>query len=218
MATTLLCYGDSNTYGYDPRSYLGERYPRSVRWTGLLAEEGYTVRNEGMNGRSIPRDNGILAAVSLLLETPFRLLTVQLGINDLLNDPSLTAEDCARRMETFLSALLSDGAVLPRQILLVAPPPCVPGDWVRDERLLEQSAQLGCTYQAVAVRLGTAFVNAGTWHIERAFDGVHFSTAGHRAYAARMRDTLAGLGIFPEAPAVFSEEKTEFLHGPAELI
>lgn len=56
MATTLLCYGDSNTYGYDPRSYLGERYPRSVRWTGLLAEEGYTVRNEGMNGRSIPRE------------------------------------------------------------------------------------------------------------------------------------------------------------------
>lgn len=21
---TVICYGDSNTYGYDPRSYLGE--------------------------------------------------------------------------------------------------------------------------------------------------------------------------------------------------
>ena len=207
MVTTLLCYGDSNTFGYDPRSYLGERYPRSVRWTGLLAEEGYTVRNEGMNGRSIPRDNGILAAVPLLLETPFRLLTVQLGINDLLNDPSLTAEDCARRMETFLSALLSDGAVLPRQILLVAPPPCVPGAWVRDERLLEQSARLGHAYQAVAARLGTAFVNAGTWQIERVFDGVHFSPAGHRAYAAGMRDALAGLGVFPDGPVALPEEK-----------
>ena len=99
MGMTLLCYGDSNTYGYDPRSYLGERYPRSVRWTGLLAEAGYEVRNEGLNGRSIPRDSGIPAAVRLLLADPFRLLTVQLGVNDLLNDPALTAEDCARRME-----------------------------------------------------------------------------------------------------------------------
>ena len=24
---TLLCYGDSNTYGFDPRSYFGGRYP-----------------------------------------------------------------------------------------------------------------------------------------------------------------------------------------------
>ena len=92
MGMTLLCYGDSNTYGYDPRSYLGERYPRSVRWTGLLAEAGYEVRNEGLNGRSIPRDSGIPAAVRLLLAAPFRLLTVQLGVNDLLNDPALTAD------------------------------------------------------------------------------------------------------------------------------
>ena len=35
---TILCYGDSNTYGFDPRSWLGERYPADVRWTGLLRE------------------------------------------------------------------------------------------------------------------------------------------------------------------------------------
>ena len=32
---TLLCYGDSNTWGYDP-STRG-RYPPHVRWTGVLA-------------------------------------------------------------------------------------------------------------------------------------------------------------------------------------
>ena len=110
-------------------------------------------------------------------------------------------------MEGFLSALLADGALLSRQVLLVAPPPCVPGDWVRDERLLEQSARLGHAYQAVAARLGTAFVNAGTWQIERVFDGVHFSPAGHRAYAAGMRDALAGLGVFPDGPVALPEEK-----------
>ena len=32
--TTILCYGDSNTYGYNPVN--GLRYPKDVRWTGVL--------------------------------------------------------------------------------------------------------------------------------------------------------------------------------------
>lgn len=47
----ILCFGDSNSYGYDPRSYLGGRYPASVRWTALLEAAGWMVINEGENGR-----------------------------------------------------------------------------------------------------------------------------------------------------------------------
>ena len=36
MNGPMLCFGDSNTYGYDPRSYLGSRYPTEERWTGIL--------------------------------------------------------------------------------------------------------------------------------------------------------------------------------------
>ena len=32
MGHRIVCYGDSNTYGYNPRSYLGGRYPEAVRW------------------------------------------------------------------------------------------------------------------------------------------------------------------------------------------
>ena len=28
----LLCCGDSNTYGYDPRSFFGDRYPKESHW------------------------------------------------------------------------------------------------------------------------------------------------------------------------------------------
>ena len=28
----VICFGDSNTYGYDPRSYLGGRYDPDSRW------------------------------------------------------------------------------------------------------------------------------------------------------------------------------------------
>ena len=52
----VICFGDSNTYGYDPRSYFGGRYEKEDRWVDLLAAQtGWTVRNCGANGREIPR-------------------------------------------------------------------------------------------------------------------------------------------------------------------
>ena len=51
--TTILCYGDSNTYGYNPVN--GLRYPKGVRWTGVLQKmlgEEYEVIEEGCNGRT----------------------------------------------------------------------------------------------------------------------------------------------------------------------
>ena len=35
----ILCFGASNTYGYDPRSYFGSQYPAQYRWVDLLAEK-----------------------------------------------------------------------------------------------------------------------------------------------------------------------------------
>lgn len=64
MRRRLLCYGDSNTYGYDSRSYLGGRYPEPVRWTGLLKEYGWEVCNEEENGRSTPRYGGEIESQS----------------------------------------------------------------------------------------------------------------------------------------------------------
>ena len=54
----ILCYGDSNTWGYTPGS--GERHAPDVRWTGVLRRrlgEGWEVLEEGMNGRTTVFDN-----------------------------------------------------------------------------------------------------------------------------------------------------------------
>ena len=61
---TLLCFGDSNTWGYDPRSALRtERYPRDVRWPGRLAQalgDDWEVIAEGLNGRTATRDDPLV--------------------------------------------------------------------------------------------------------------------------------------------------------------
>ncbi|MBD5134257.1 MAG: lipase [Clostridiales bacterium] len=190
MCRRLLCYGDSNTYGYDPRSYLGGRYPKSVRWTALLDAEGWEVINQGENGRSIPQlDQEIKTAVQTILSAKTEAAVIMLGSNDLLQCPGLTAENCGGRMERFLTSLLAETPAT-LKIALVAPPPMELGAWVSDQRTIETSHQLAECYEAVAHRLGIAFADAGAWGVELSYDGVHFSEKGHLAFAQGMQATL----------------------------
>ena len=196
MDRTIFCFGDSNTYGYDPRSYLGDRYPREVRWTGLLAEHpGWRVENLGQNGRSIPCRPGELAQLRNQLEDfgPLDVLTVMLGSNDLLQPHGFTAGDTAARMEVFLRQLLPAFSWGKSRLLLVCPPPMRPGTWVQEERLLAESAALGDAYGALARRLGIAFADTRGWGIPLLFDGVHFSPEGHRRFAREIARVLEPL-------------------------
>ena len=44
----VICFGDSNTYGYDPRGYFGGRYDADSRWVDILATEtGWAICNMG---------------------------------------------------------------------------------------------------------------------------------------------------------------------------
>lgn len=188
-----MCFGDSNTYGYDPRSYLGGRFPKSVRWTGRLEADGWEVFNQGENGRSVPRlDFEIEAAVQSVQKARPDILTVMLGSNDLLQCPGLAARVCGERMERFLTALLGKAS----EILLIAPPPMEPGDWMPDERLLIESQRLAGSYKELARRLNIHFANAGAWNIELTYDGVHFSESGHRAFTDNLLKVLTA--TFPD--------------------
>ncbi len=112
MEGTLICYGDSNTYGYDPRSFLGGRYPANQRWPELLAAEtGWTVLNAGQNGRTIPDSSCEIRRVTSDLpqwaaENEPVWLWIMLGTNDLLQSGAATAEIVTERMERFLRELL----------------------------------------------------------------------------------------------------------------
>lgn len=190
MSRKIVCFGDSNTYGYDPRSYLGGRYPEFIRWTGLLKAAGWEVWNKGENGLSIPRLDGEIQAVAqVACRIEAQVMTVMLGSNDLLQRPSLQAEVVEDRMERFLTAVFTD--IPPSlKVLLIAPPPMSPGVWVPDERLIEESRKLADCYKTLAQRLGIHFADAGAWGVDLTFDGVHFSELGHRVFAEELQKTL----------------------------
>lgn len=182
----LLCFGDSNTYGYDPRSCFGGRYGAESRWPDLLAHaSGWEVVNEGENGREIPRRESDLTRFGACLRRCRPdLLLIMLGGNDLLQGAS--AGETQERMEAFLRRIDME----PSRIVLIAPPPMQPGAWITEARLLTDSAALADAYRAVAQRLSAAFLDAGEWGVSLTFDGVHFTEEGHRAFAEKLYAAL----------------------------
>lgn len=174
----VICFGDSNTYGYDPRGYFGGRYDADSRWVDILATEtGWTISNMGQNGREIPS-----AAPAFPADTD--LLIIMIGTNDLLQGQS--PEQAAERLERFLSGIHLNRS----KILLIAPPPVTMGAWVPSAKLIDDSRTFARLCQALAERMDIRFANAGNWDISLAYDGVHFTEQGHKSFATKLLEEL----------------------------
>ena len=174
----VICFGDSNTYGYDPHGYFGGRYNADSRWVDILATKtGWTVRNLGENGREIPS-----TAPNFPADTD--LLIVMLGTNDLLQGRS--PEQAAVSLKRFLSGISLDRS----KIFLIAPPPMKQGAWVPNQQLIDDSHAFAQLCQTLAEQLGIHFADAGKWDIPLAYDGVHFTEQGHKTFAAELLEEL----------------------------
>ena len=107
-----------------------------------------------------------------------------LGTNDLLQGRS--PEQAAERLERFLSGIPLDRI----KILLIAPPPVTLGAWVPSAKLIDDSRTFARLCQILAERIGIRFADAGKWDIPLAYDGVHFTEQGHKAFAAGLLEAL----------------------------
>lgn len=172
----VICFGDSNTFGYNPYARCGEPY--DPRWTDILAEiTGWQVINQGVNGREVPDE-------PFFISSDTDLFLVMLGTNDLLQLD--TPEAAAKRMEIFLSGVDAS------KVVLIAPPPMVLGEWVQDEELIEDSIHMSELYRDLSERLGLRFMDAGDWKIPLAYDGVHFTGDGQYIFANCLYTALKG--------------------------
>ena len=213
--TAILCYGDSNTWGY--QASTAERLGRWERWPGVLQRElgdDVHVIEEGQNGRTTVFDvpfeadrNGLThLPVSLQTHHPLDLVMIDLGTNDLFL-PGVNAYHAARGAIKLAEVVLAsdagpaDGAPL---VLVVVPPPFAPlGQW-------DQAASPGA--EAESQRLSRAFIDAAAAvkeedgitvplldlrdHVTSSpIDGIHFEADGHRsignAVAATLRKMLS---------------------------
>jgi lysophospholipase L1-like esterase len=205
---TVLCFGDSNTWGSDPATRT--RFAPDVRWTGVLAAvlgEGYRVVEEGLNGRTTRWDDPIelhrngLAYLVPCLEShqPLDLVTIMLGTNDLKARFRLSAADIAQSAAGLAqiaqrTARTADGT--PSRVLLIAPPPLarLSGYDLMFEGAPAKSALFADYYARSAGWNGLDFFDAGAVIRSSDLDGIHFEAAEHRklgeALAGRVRELI----------------------------
>lgn len=207
----VLCFGDSNTWGYMPES--GERYPYAVRWTtvlGRLLKEEYRVENEGLNGRTtafdrvgFPWKNGAdYLTPCISSHKPVHTMVVMLGTNDCLSELELSDAQLKEGMERVLTvadtALLEFQGVLPKRIL-VTPAAMLPNmagtpfSDQADELSVARSRRLASVYAPLAKAHGWLFLDGTDAFEVSGFDHMHLTEKGHRQLA----EALFGLMTIP---------------------
>ena len=211
MATTVLCYGDSNTYGFDPRT--GFRYAEGVRWTSRLASllgEEYRVVEEGCNGRTTIFDdplegwkNGLdYLKPCLNSHKPVDIVVLMLGSNDLKETFHATAAEIADGagvlVKTIREFTEEKQGFIP-QVVLVSPPEI--GEGIRYsafygsflENAIERSRQFPAEYKRIADTYGCVFCDAAEWIRPSEADSLHLDPEAHRVLAEKLSDVIRGM-------------------------
>ena len=197
MQKRVLCFGDSNTWGYIP---TGGRYDAHTRWPMRMAEllgEGWAVIEEGFNGRTCvyddPVEGGFKSGLSylppcLMSHNPLDAVAIMLGSNDTKRRFNLTPMTIGQSMMQLVRACklygMDQNGDAPR-IVIVAPPPIL--DNLMQTRHAECFGQ-----QAIAVSAGLShelrriaklmrcdFFDAGPYAEVSPLDAVHMTERGH---------------------------------------
>ena len=207
----VLCYGDSNTWGYEPAT--GNRYPEEVRWPGVLARElgdGFRVVEEALNGRTTVREDPVEEYKSgkvylrpcLESHAPLDLVIIALGVNDLKARFFASASDAADGAGALVNISQHSGAGSGGRapaVLLVAPPPV--GVLTELAQMFagaqEKSWGFSHQYRRVAEKYGCVFLDAGEVVRPSDRDGIHLEAGEHRklgeAVASLARGAAGGL-------------------------
>lgn len=193
----ILCFGDSNTYGYIPGGK--GRYGWNVRWTSILADRLYAeeirVTEEGLCGRTtvfedeLREDRKGSDLLPALLEShkPLDTVILMLGTNDCKSYYHASAEVIGLGVEKLIGQIRQADRSI--KILLISPILLGEEVWKAefdpefDRESVETARKLKAVYQRIAVEQGTYFMAASDYATPSPVDQEHLDEEGHRRLA-----------------------------------
>ena len=201
---TILCYGDSNTWGYDPKT--GKRFDHKIRWPMVLesllnkkappGDPEWWVVEEGQNGRTSCREDPVegdrngLRQILPILEShkPIDIVVVMLGTNDLKLRFNPTPYDIARGVQELVKVIKKSDTgpndAAPK-VLMICPPATVESTTFRYifGDTVKLSKKLPPLYRALASECEVAFLDAGKYIVSSPVDGIHLEAEEHHKLA-----------------------------------
>jgi len=203
----VLCFGDSITRGTAP--VTGERYPRNVRYTGILQSllgEEYLVIEEGLNGRTclIERKTDSYRNAQCYVEAcigshqPVDYMIVMLGSNDAIASFDASADYIAQGMRQLVGRIIDytnahQGGNLK---LILCCPPETNANWknspIREELIgsKEKTHALIEKYRKIADDYGIIFFNTNDYVEASKEDSVHLNADMQRKFAEAIAEVI----------------------------
>jgi len=217
---TILCYGDSNTWGFVPTQpgTVIQRYPKNIRWPGRLQEhlgKNYYIIEEGLNGRAtnidhpIPPDrNGArYLPPCLYSHAPIDLVILSLGGNDLktyFQRDLTTIIDGIRELVTIIqSSSYGHDLQSPPQVLLLSHLiPLKIAETLKDdmgcvlfENMVERATKLIPMVETLASEVGCHYYDISNEIKPSFIDGIHLDEDGHRKSAKLIAEKIASMKL-----------------------
>jgi len=194
---SVLCFGDSNTYGLKPDG--SGRFEKTERWTGVLSEmlghQNYEVIEEGLVGRTTVfedstrqgRNGSKLLPILLESHGPVDTVVVMLGTNDCKAVYNASPKLIARGAEILLRQIRDNNSAA--KILLLSPIHLGDTVWKEefdpefDEKSVITSKELKAVFAKLAEEFDCMFLAASDVAKPSETDQEHLDEKGHLALA-----------------------------------
>ena len=191
----ILCFGDSNTFGFNPHN--GLRYSKEVRWTGILQSlcgTDYKIIEAGCNNRTCFRNNpegkiytGHQALPDYLIEKT-DIIIIGLGSNDLQRQYKTSLLELEYGLEAMVKLVKT---TLPNSKLIILSPSIISESVLKakifsflfDKESVNKSKQLGDIYERVAHKMDCDFINLAKIAQPSDIDGLHYEPCTHKIIA-----------------------------------
>lgn len=197
----ILCYGDSNTFGYNPCD--ASRYDKHTRWTALLQNilgSEYQIIEEGMCDRTAIADNDKGFSFSAQKHFPdfmsdakeVDILVLWIGTNDLQFKYNLSLEQIEEGLEKLIKIAQNSA----EKIVLI--PSVELSDNILngyfrcqfDNVSVSKSKEMNKIYEKLSQIYNLEYFDVNKFVKPSATDGLHYDAEGHKIISQKLSELL----------------------------
>ncbi len=197
----ILCYGDSNTWGYNPAN--GERFDVNTRWTGVLQKllgQNYWIIENGLNGRTTEendikkpwRHGAEFLVLFIQSQNPFDIFILFLGSNDLKDEFDKEAKDVAKSIGNLVD-IIRENASNEVNIIVVCPAVIdfsISGVNYSFQKGESKSLELPEFYEQATKEKNCTLLDLQKYIKPSVKDGLHLDEDSHKVIAEKLTEII----------------------------
>jgi len=199
----ILCYGDSNTFGFIPK--LCTRYEKNERWSGILSEllHDYEIIEEGMNNRNgffknpenIKLCGGEYLSIYLQNHKDIDICILALGTNDAQFFYNLDENIARKGLQHLIDSVLEAN---PKTKIIIVPPVKIQKNILDgifsmqfDLESVEKIKRIFPIYKEIAEKNNCLYFDFNEFVTPSKLDGLHYDKESHKIIAQKLAEFIA---------------------------